>query len=106
MGPWTRNRFVVGVVATLMLVTLGWDLSREPARQWTAALLLAGIEAYQARLSPALSVAGVNCRFRPTCSVYAEAVIRQEGAGKGSWRAVRRVSRCGPWTPAGTEDPP
>lgn len=103
---WARKRFVVGAVATLVLVAIVWDIGREPAQQWTAALLLAGIDAYQARLSPGLSVAGINCRFRPTCSEYAEATIRQEGAAKGSWRAARRLARCGPWTPAGTEDPP
>jgi putative component of membrane protein insertase Oxa1/YidC/SpoIIIJ protein YidD len=33
-------------------------------------------------------------------------VIRRDGALVGSARAGWRVLRCGPWTPAGTPDPP
>jgi putative component of membrane protein insertase Oxa1/YidC/SpoIIIJ protein YidD len=33
-------------------------------------------------------------------------VVREFGAVKGGWMAFKRVLRCGPWTPMGTEDPP
>ena len=49
---------------------------------------------------------GVRCRFQPTCSHYGEGAIRKYGAWKGSWLALWRIVRCGPWTPAGTVDPP
>ena len=49
---------------------------------------------------------GVQCRFTPTCSHYGEACIRQFGAMRGGWLAMKRVLRCGPWTPMGTDDPP
>ncbi len=47
-----------------------------------------------------------QCRFSPTCSSYAEVVIREHGALKGGWLTAKRLLRCGPWTPEGTEDPP
>jgi putative membrane protein insertion efficiency factor len=37
-----------------------------------------------------------RCRFYPTCSQYAREAITEHGAGKGSWLAVRRLSRCHP----------
>ena len=37
---------------------------------------------------------------------YSEAVIGRDGAAVGGWRALRRLARCGPWTPEGTSDPP
>lgn len=89
-----------------LLATLVWDLGRCPEDQWSAKALLTGLDLYQASLSPFMATAGVRCRFEPTCSHYAKAVIQQEGALGGSWRTVHRLVRCGPWTPAGTQDPP
>ncbi len=37
------------------------------------------------------------CRFDPTCSSYAIEAVSQHGATKGSWYAVRRITRCHPW---------
>lgn len=102
-GAVKRSLVVLLVVLSLGLI---WDLSREPEDQLTASLLLAGIDLYQATLSPRMASGGVVCRLEPTCSHYAEAVIRRQGALRGSWRAAMRVARCGPWTPAGTEDQP
>lgn len=102
----TLVRWAGAVVALLLSLTLVWDVSREPAEQWTAKGLLAGIGVYQKVLSSHLETAGVRCRFKPTCSHYAVAVIRQGGSLEGSWRTVKRLVRCGPWTPAGTVDQP
>jgi hypothetical protein len=96
-----RRRLLYAVLALLLLLAL--DLSRAPERQLSARALLAGIDLYQATLSGRL---GVRCRFEPSCSHYAEAVIRRDGALIGTLRAVHRLGRCGPWTPAGTYDPP
>ncbi|MGW8184016.1 MAG: membrane protein insertion efficiency factor YidD [Burkholderiales bacterium] len=57
-------------------------------------LLLGLIRGYQLLFSPFF---GGQCRFYPTCSVYAREAIEQHGAIKGSWLAVRRILRCGPW---------
>ena len=99
-----RGRVRLALGALLLL--LGLDLARAPERQWTARAELAAIAAYQRALSPLLARGGVRCRFEPTCSRYATAAIRADGALTGSARALWRVARCGPWTPAGTSDPP
>ena len=93
-------------VLLLLAALLAADLARPPADQASARLLLAGIHLYQATLSPRLGALGVQCRFRPTCSHYAEGAIARHGALGGSLRAAWRVLRCGPWTPLGTFDPP
>jgi len=49
---------------------------------------------------------GFRCRFNPTCSHYAEAVIARDGLIAGGWKAARRLARCTPWTPLGTVDEP
>jgi putative membrane protein insertion efficiency factor len=83
-----------------------FDASRPPARQVGARLAVAGIHAYQRTLSPAAARAGAMCRFTPTCSHYAETVIARDGTLRGGWRSIRRIARCGPWTPEGTVDRP
>lgn len=103
LSPRARRRLAV-VAAVLAL--LAADLVRAPENQLSATVLLAGIDLYQATASRAMPSLGVHCRFRPTCSRYAEAVIRRDGALVGSLRAAWRVARCGPWTPPGTIDPP
>jgi putative membrane protein insertion efficiency factor len=36
------------------------------------------------------------CRFTPSCSAYALEAVEVHGAARGSWLAVRRLSRCRP----------
>ena len=84
---------------------LAADLSRPPAAQVSTRAAMAAIHVYQATLSPLYARTGVQCRFKPTCSHYAETVVREFGAARGGWMAVKRVLRCGPWTPMGTDDP-
>jgi putative membrane protein insertion efficiency factor len=66
---------------------------------------LAAIESYQAHVSPHLKGV-VQCRFTPTCSHYAHDAIEKYGLMKGGAKAAWRLARCGPWTKAGTVDPP
>jgi uncharacterized protein len=82
---------------------LGCDLSRPPDRQVATRVAVSAIRWYQASLSHRL---GARCRFTPTCSEYALAVIRRHGAVRGGWLTAKRLVRCGPWTPMGTVDPP
>jgi uncharacterized protein len=70
------------------------------------AIAIAAIHGYQRALAPLAARAGARCRFTPTCSRYAEAVITRDGVVRGGWRAVTRIARCGPWTAAGTRDEP
>jgi putative membrane protein insertion efficiency factor len=101
-----RRRLVAAALLLVALVPLGFDLARPPASQASARFLLAGIHLYQATLSPHMPALGIQCRFRPTCSHYAEGAIARYGALSGTLRAVWRIARCGPWTPLGTYDPP
>lgn len=103
-----RRTIRVSLLGVLLLcgVPLGFDLAAPPERQVTAAVLIDGIHLYQRTLSPLLSLGGVRCRFEPSCSHYAVGAIERYGALRGSWRAAKRLLRCGPWTPAGTVDPP
>jgi len=102
-----RRRRIRGLLAAaLLLLLLGIDLARPAKDQLTARFLLGSIDLYQATLSPRMPMMGVNCRFKPTCSHYAEGAIRRYGALSGTARALWRIVRCGPWTPQGTLDPP
>jgi uncharacterized protein len=69
-------------------------------------LAIYSIHAYQRTISPVADRLGARCRFTPTCSRYAEAVIRRDGLARGGWAALKRIARCGPWTPMGTHDDP
>ena len=102
---WFRRRRV-WIAVLLLVLALGLDLARPPRDQLSARALLVAIHLYQATLSPRLGALGVRCRFQPSCSHYAEGAIRKYGALTGSLKAAWRVLRCGPWTPAGTIDPP
>lgn len=56
------------------------------------------IRIYQVLLSP---VMGNQCRFHPSCSQYALEAVEAYGAVRGSWMAMRRLSRCHPLNPGG-----
>jgi putative membrane protein insertion efficiency factor len=93
---------LLAIVALLLVV----DLQRAPADQLLTRAAVGGIHLYQATLSRVYARAGLQCRFSPTCSHYGEVCIRQFGFVRGSLLAVKRVLKCGPWTPAGTIDLP
>lgn len=99
-------RLKVWLAIAAFVAALAADLSRAPANQLSARAAVAGIHVYQATLSRVFASSGVACRFSLTCSHYGEAVIARFGLVRGGWMAAKRVLRCGPWTPAGTVDPP
>lgn len=59
--------------------------------QW---ILIAIVRLYQLVLSPIL---GPRCRFQPTCSSYTIDAIKLHGGLKGSWLAIKRITKCHPW---------
>jgi putative membrane protein insertion efficiency factor len=64
------------------------------------------IRGYQLVLSPLLGLFGTCCRFGPSCSEYAMEAVDRFGAGKGSWLAIKRLSRCHPWGGSGFDPVP
>jgi hypothetical protein len=67
------------------------------------AVLLALIRLYQLILSPVL---GTQCRFHPTCSVYAQEAIRKYGPIRGLALGMRRLLRCHPFHAGGVDPVP
>jgi putative membrane protein insertion efficiency factor len=61
------------------------------------------IRIYQYVLSPAL---GPKCRFTPTCSEYAAEALKKHGILKGTWLALKRISRCHPGGGSGYDPVP
>ena len=66
-------------------------------------LMLLVIRAYRYLLSPWW---GNQCRFDPTCSEYATRAIEERGALRGTWLAMRRISKCHPWHRGGFDPVP
>jgi len=63
-------------------------------------VLKAPIHVYRRFISP---LKPPTCRFYPTCSEYALQAIEKHGALRGSWLAIRRISRCHPFHPGGID---
>jgi putative membrane protein insertion efficiency factor len=70
-----------------------------------ATLLLVLLALYQRLVSPIFTALGARCRFHPTCSQYAIESVKHYGAWRGSWRALKRLSRCHPFHPGGFDPP-
>ncbi|MGI9422219.1 MAG: membrane protein insertion efficiency factor YidD [Hyphomicrobiaceae bacterium] len=66
-------------------------------------VLKAPIHVYRWTLRPWL---GWPCRHLPTCSDYAIEAIERNGAWRGFWLTVSRLSRCQPWGSAGFDPVP
>ncbi|MBI3460463.1 membrane protein insertion efficiency factor YidD [Candidatus Acetothermia bacterium] len=68
--------------------------------RWLALKL---IEFYQKLISPMLPS---SCRFYPSCSEYAKQALQKYGFFKGTWLAMKRISRCHPMNPGGIDPVP
>ena len=66
-------------------------------------LLMGLVRLYQLTLSPFV---GGQCRFHPTCSHYALRALASHGPFRGTWLAVKRLSKCHPFHPGGIDPPP
>jgi len=65
-------------------------------------VILRGIRLYQNFISPSI---GRHCRFYPSCSEYACQSLEKHGVLRGSWKSIRRILRCGPWSGGGIDQP-
>jgi uncharacterized protein len=72
-------------------------------RQWPRRALVVLVRVYRLVLSPWL---GNQCRFAPTCSVYAIEALERHGALAGSYLAAARILRCAPWCDGGCDPVP
>ena len=63
-------------------------------------MLLFVVRVYQTFFSALMPSA---CKFYPSCSQYASDALRIHGARRGSWLALRRLSRCHPFTRGGVD---
>ena len=66
-------------------------------------LLIGLIRLYRYFISPLL---GNRCRFHPSCSEYAVEALQRHGTWRGTWLAMRRLSRCHPWHSGGFDPVP
>jgi putative membrane protein insertion efficiency factor len=69
-------------------------------------VLLALLRVYRLLLSPIFGALGAHCRFEPSCSAYAEEAVREHGALRGSWLAMKRLGRCHPYCDGGHDPVP
>lgn len=70
---------------------------------WPRRCLMVAVRGYRLLLSPWL---GNQCRFEPTCSVYALGALERHGAAAGSYLAAVRIARCQPWCAGGCDPVP
>lgn len=61
------------------------------------------IKVYQVTLAWLL---GGNCRFTPSCSIYALEAVEKHGVVRGWWLAVWRLLRCQPLCKGGYDPVP
>ena len=66
-------------------------------------ILMSIIKIYQRTISP---LTPPSCRFHPTCSHYGLEALETHGALKGSWLAIRRISKCHPFHEGGYDPVP
>ena len=66
-------------------------------------LLIGIIRIYQKFISP---LSPPSCRFYPTCSHYGLEAVEKHGSIKGSYLAVKRISKCHPFHEGGSDPVP
>ncbi len=66
-------------------------------------LAIALIRLYQLCLRPFI---GQVCRFYPSCSEYTMEAIKVHGFFRGVWMGARRVCKCHPRHPGGSDPVP
>ena len=49
---------------------------------------------------------GGQCRFYPSCSLYAQTAVSQHGIWRGANLTARRIGRCHPWHSGGLDPVP
>ena len=68
--------------------------------------LACDIFAHQFRWNAPYAAYARSLGLAPAASAYAQEAIRVHGAGRGTWLAARRLSRCHPFHPGGLDPVP
>jgi len=76
-------------------MTSPFETMRTALTRLMTGLLCAPIHFYRRFLSP---LKPATCRFEPSCSAYTLEAIRTHGPARGLLLALRRLSRCHPFT--------
>ena len=63
-------------------------------------------KAYRYILAPLFMSVGVQCRFEPSCSYYAEEAVKEFGLWKGMGLGLARLARCHPFCEGGHDPVP
>lgn len=79
------------------------EMAAPPSLSVPQQAVLRLLRAYQLLLSP---LSAGSCRFIPSCSAYAVEAVERFGVVRGSWLALRRVSRCRPLAAHGFDPVP
>ncbi len=64
---------------------------------------ISAIQTYRHMVSP---LRPPTCRFMPTCSQYAVDALTEYGIFRGTWLAIVRLAKCGPWHRGGWDPIP
>ncbi|MDP2560506.1 membrane protein insertion efficiency factor YidD [Psychrobium sp. 1_MG-2023] len=75
------------------------EKNRSPLQRAATAI----IRGYQLFISPLI---GPRCRFTPTCSQYGIEAINSHGLIKGAWLTSKRLLKCHPFNPGGSDPVP
>ncbi len=75
------------------------DGSQKMETSCLAIAFLGGVQFYQGWISP---VRGIECGFRPSCSHYSRASIREQGPLIGLLMTADRLTRCNIWKRPGS----
>jgi len=75
----------------------------EKVSSFAVRILVGSVRVYRRVVSPML---GQNCRFHPSCSVYAEEALARFGAVRGAGLALLRLLKCHPFHPGGVDPVP
>jgi putative membrane protein insertion efficiency factor len=76
---------------------------RQEKATWPAMALIGIVRVYRLTLSPLL---GARCRYYPSCSAYAMAALKYQGALRGVGLTIWRLLRCNPWSRGGVDYAP
>ena len=66
-------------------------------------VMVFAVQLYRNTISP---FRPASCRFMPTCSEYAVDALQEYGMFRGSWLAIVRLAKCGPWHRGGWDPIP